>query len=262
MSLRQYTGSWIGRGLVTGKLHRPLLSDRGIVVAFHRVNDDIPEDGLTRSSRDFDRFCRFFRTYFDVIPLTEFVTRLERRQSVAGTLSITLDDGYRGNFEVAAPILARLGLPATFFVVTRYLGTNIVPWWDRELRKQPGWMTWDQVRTLNDQGFEIGAHTRNHADLGAVDGSEAELEIRGSRDDLRAELGITADLFAYPYGQANNLLEANRERAKDAGFRCCASCFGGLSRSGSDPFKLKRVPIAPWLRTPSQFAFEALIGAA
>jgi peptidoglycan/xylan/chitin deacetylase (PgdA/CDA1 family) len=262
MALRETAGSLIGRGLVASRLHRRMLTDRGIVVAFHRVNDEIPEDGITRSSRDFDRFCAFFRKHFDVITLTEFVSRLESGKSVAGTLAITLDDGYRGNFYNAAPILKKYGLPATFFVVTRYLGTSIIPWWDKDLPVQPGWMTWDEVRTLRKEGFEIGAHTRNHANLGEVNGAEAELEIRGSKEDLTRELGEDFSLFAYPYGQQNNLVEPNRDLVRAAGFRCCASCFGGLTVNGTDPFRLPRIPIAPWLRTPEQFAFEAVIGSA
>ncbi len=43
---------------------------------------------------------------------------------------ITFDDGYRDNFEVALPILCRHGVPATFFVPTRYVEAPRLPWWD------------------------------------------------------------------------------------------------------------------------------------
>jgi peptidoglycan/xylan/chitin deacetylase (PgdA/CDA1 family) len=249
----------IGTGLVTTRLHRTLLHERGLVVAFHRVNDDLPEDSLTRSSKDFERFCRFFKTHFDVTTLEDIIGRLRRRESIAGKVAITFDDGYRGNFETAAPILNKLGLSATFFVVTRFLGTNIVPWWDRALPIQPGWMTWDQVKQLDREGFHIGAHTQTHVDLGVIDGIEAEAEIHGSRDDLLAELGRPATLFAYPYGQRNNMLESNRARVKDAGFQCCVSCFGGLALGHDDPYRLHRMPVGPWFRTPEQLVFEVLM---
>ncbi|MEP6492873.1 MAG: polysaccharide deacetylase family protein [bacterium] len=241
---------------MSSRLHRVVLGDRGIIVAFHRVTDIIPEDGLTRSARDFERFCRFFKTNYDTIPLGDFVARVERGESVAGRLSITFDDGYLDNYEVAAPILRKLGLPATFFVVTRFLGTNIVPWWDASLPRQPGWMSWDQVGTLAKEGFDIGAHTQNHADLGKVDGVEAVKEIEGSRQDLLEALGRVPDHFAYPYGQGGNLTEANRERIRAAGFRCCVSCHGGIVHTGEDPFRLRRIPIGGWFRTPEQFGFE------
>ena len=256
MTLRRDAETLLGRGLVSTGLHRPMTGERGIVVAFHRVNDTIPEDGLTRTSRDFERFCRFFKANYDVVSLDEFIRRLSSGGSIAGTLAITFDDGYLDNYEVAAPILYRLGLPSTFFVVTQFLGTNVVPWWDVKLVRQPGWMTWDQVRSLRDQGFDIGAHTRTHVDLGQVDGDDAELEIRGSKADIETNLGVTPRHFAYPYGGPKNLLESNRERTRAAGFTSCVSCHGGTARSGTDAFRLRRIPLATWFRTPEQFAFE------
>jgi peptidoglycan/xylan/chitin deacetylase (PgdA/CDA1 family) len=222
------------------------------------VNDSIPEDGLTKGSRDFERFCRFFRDNFDVVTLGDLVARIEARSSVAGTLAITFDDGYLDNFEVAAPILKKFGLSATFFVATKYIESSTVPWWDVNLPRQPGWMTWRQLKQLVAEGFDIGAHTRNHVDLGTVSGDEATDEISGSRQDLAAELGVVPEHFAFPYGDVRNLSDANRENIAQAGFRCCVSCHGGLVAATNDPFRLRRVPISAWHRTPQQFAFEIL----
>jgi peptidoglycan/xylan/chitin deacetylase (PgdA/CDA1 family) len=47
---------------------------------------------------------------------------------------ITFDDGYRDNFEVAAPILRQLGVPATFFLPTAFLEAPRLPWWDEVAR--------------------------------------------------------------------------------------------------------------------------------
>jgi peptidoglycan/xylan/chitin deacetylase (PgdA/CDA1 family) len=244
--------------MVASNLHRLLLGGGGIVLTFHRVSDDIPEDGLTRSSRNFERFCRFFRTNFDVVSLSEIVSRLERREALAGAIAITFDDGYLDNYEVAAPILQSLGLPATFFVVTQYMGSDTVAWWDRDLPRQPGWMTWDQVRELSRAGFDIGAHTRTHVDLGKVQGAAAWEEIAGARADLVARLGRAPEHFAYPYGQRDHMLDANRELVKEAGFRSCVSCYGGVATCNADPFSLRRMPAARWYRTPEQFTFEQL----
>lgn len=256
MSVYHSAKSWIGRGLIASRLFRRSLGDGGVVVAFHRVNDDIPEDGLTRSSRSFEAFCRRFSSSFDVITLTDFVSRLERKASVAGALAITFDDGYLDNFTVAAPILKQLNLPATFYITTGFIGSTIVPWWDAAISPRQPWMDWDHVRQLAAEGFEIGAHTRSHADLGKVEGDEAKKEIAGSREELREAIGRVPEHFAYPYGQKTNLLEGNRALVKCAGFRSCVSCFGGRAVSTTDPHRLRRVPISPWFRTPEQFLFE------
>ena len=97
-----------------------------IIVAFHRVSDALPEDGMTHSSAKFEQYCEFFRTHFKVIPLSEQVASCNAANDLGGTLSITLDDGYRDNYEVAAPILRRLNLPATFFVTTGFIGTQTI----------------------------------------------------------------------------------------------------------------------------------------
>ena len=247
----------LGHGL-RGGLHRRLLGATGAIACFHRVNDEIPEDGLTRSSEQFAEFCRFFKANNDVVPLGEIVKRLDAGKPVGGALAITFDDGYLDNFAVAAPILRDLGLPATFFVSTRLIGTSEVPWWDIELPRRLAWMNWDQVRSLAADGFDIGAHTRTHVDLGKVTGLIAETEIVGSREDLTRELGTVPVHFAYPYGQRSNLLEENRARVAAAGFQSCVSCFGGLVTPESLAMRLHRIALSPWYSTPQQFAFEVV----
>lgn len=250
--------SLLGHGLSCGPLHKRVLGRSGAIVCLHRVTDDIAEDGLTRSSERFAAFCRFFKQNYDVLPLGEIIHRLLTGKSVGGTLGITFDDGYLDNHAVAAPILRHLGLPATFFVSTKLIGSSHVPWWDAELLRQPGWMSWDHVRALAADGFDIGAHTMTHVDLGKVTGAAAEAEIVGSRDDLARELGKVPVHFAYPYGQRDNLLEENRKRIETAGFRCCSSSFGGLTTPASDPMRLNRISLSTWYRTPEQFAFEVV----
>lgn len=250
--------SLVGNGLAAFGLHRRLIGDRAVAVAFHRVSDAY-RDALTCSVRDFESFCKFFRRHFTVIPLGEMVTRLETGEGLSGTLAVTFDDGYRDNYEHAAPVLRALGLPATFFVVSDFIETDTVPWWDAECVPPPPWMTWKQVRSLHDDGFEIGAHTRTHANLGQTNGARAEWEIAGSRQEIETHLGAPVRLFAYPYGRAENMTESNRELVRGAGFRCCASCYGGTNPRGGDTFRLHRIPLTSWFATPGQFAFEVAL---
>jgi peptidoglycan/xylan/chitin deacetylase (PgdA/CDA1 family) len=257
---RHYAKSIAGRGLTALGLHHRLLGDRGVVVAFHRISDAY-RDGLTCPVKDFESFCRFFRRHFMVIPLAEMVTRLERGQSLSKTLAITFDDGYRDNYQFAAPVLRSLGLPATFFLVSDFLGTTTVGWWDRDCVPPPAWMSWEEVLQLRGAGFDIGAHTRTHANLGEVAGARAEWEIAGSRRELENRLGPVS-LFAYPYGRRENITESNTNIVRQSGFRCCASCYGGTNPRGGDAFHLRRIPITSWFATPEQFALEAALGVA
>jgi peptidoglycan/xylan/chitin deacetylase (PgdA/CDA1 family) len=227
-----------------------------VVVAFHRVNDELPEDGLTCGSAKFEAFCRFFGDHFRIVPLSEQVAACHAGKDMGGTLSITFDDGYRDNYEVAAPILRKLGLPATFFVTTGYIGSSFLAPWDRDLTPAPRWMTWDQVRSLKAQGFAIGAHTDTHVDLGAADAAIIRAELRECRAKLERELGSEVALFAYPFGGINNISPASLRLVREAGFNCCLACCGGANPPVADPFQLARIGIAQWFATPHQFGFE------
>jgi peptidoglycan/xylan/chitin deacetylase (PgdA/CDA1 family) len=251
----------IGRSLFASRLSGALLGRAGVVVTFHRVRHDADaSDPLTIDSRTFDRYCRFFRRHFRVVPLPDLVTALASGRSLHRSLAITLDDGYRDNFEVAAPILERLALPATFFVVSRWIETDVVPYWDEDRGVRHPWMTWDQVRSLHRRGFDIGGHTRTHVDLGVAHPATAQAEIHGARLDLEDRLAAPVATFAYPFGTRRHLTDANRAIVKAAGFRCCCSNFGGTVAAGTDPFHLHRVPVSGWHVSPDEFGFDFALG--
>jgi peptidoglycan/xylan/chitin deacetylase (PgdA/CDA1 family) len=245
-----------GRLMFATRLDAILLRGAAVIVAFHRVHDGEDASGLTVSPAMFERHCRFFKRHFHVVPLTELVERLGAGRPVARHLAITFDDGYRDNFENARPILEALSLPATFFIVSQWMGTDTWPWWDRERGVRYPWMSWDQVRELSRRGFEIGAHTRTHPDLGRLDGAAAWDEMAGARAEIEGQLGKAVDLFAYPYGGRANIADSNRRLVKAAGFRCCCSCYGGLTDRGADPFHLQRIAVSQWYGSPHQFGAE------
>ena len=95
------------------------------VLLFHRVTDAIPPDGLTVGTARFRAVCDMLRHGFRVVPLGEVFDVLRRRLPVRPrTVAITFDDCYRDNL-AAAHTLAEHGLPATFFVPTGVVGTDL-----------------------------------------------------------------------------------------------------------------------------------------
>jgi peptidoglycan/xylan/chitin deacetylase (PgdA/CDA1 family) len=259
--LKRNTKAIAGKLLMRSGLLTPMLGERAVILGFHRVNDDYTDE-LTYGVEAFRRVCTLAKEHFRVVPLQEIVMRLERGRPVKGLLAITFDDGYLDNYQYAAPILEELGLPATFFVVSRFIETEHLAWWDKKLHTPPKWMSWDQVRDLNRRGFSIGAHTSTHVNLGEVRGEEAKREITLCRDELMARVPCNVEMFAYPYGQPNNLLEENRELIRQAGYRCCVSCYGGTVAPDNDPLRLQRVPISNWFSSAEQFALEVALGRA
>ena len=241
-------------------VRRFLRRNEAVIVVFHRVNDSDRNDPLTHNTQKFEEFVRFFGRFFDVIPLSELLRRLEARVGLAACLVITFDDGYHGNATIAAPILARYGQRACFFVTTGFIGTDHVPWWDAQKKIKTRWMTWDHVRSLRAAGHDVGSHTETHVDLGVVSPEEARREISGGSSRLDAELGEHSGLFAYPFGGRENMSDENQAVVNQLGLRCCLSAYGGTVRAGDDPLRLKRITISDWLLSPYQFGFDLLAG--
>ena len=114
-----------------------------------------------------------------------------------GLVSLAFDDGWQSIYANAIPILNAAG-----FKSTQYIYTDPINNPDAYARN----MTKDDILALQDQGHEIGAHTRLHVDLvdGAKDHDARVGEIEGSQRDLLAA-GIThVDTFAYPDGHYND----------------------------------------------------------
>jgi peptidoglycan/xylan/chitin deacetylase (PgdA/CDA1 family) len=241
-------------------LYRRMRQDEAVIVLFHRVNDAYPNDPLTYTTQKFEKFVHFFGRYFDVIPLSVLLRRLETGAELRAGLAITFDDGYRGNATIAAPILERYGQRACFFVTTQFVDTDHVAWWDAEKKIQTKWMTWDQARALRAAGHDVGSHTRTHPDLGVIAKDDARREIGGGSARLDTELGEHSGLFAYPFGGRKNMSEENQLVVKELGLRCSLSAYGGTVRAGDDPLRLKRITISDWFLSPYQFGFELLVG--
>lgn len=240
--------SMAGRALLWGGLHRPIMNQTAAIVAFHRVDDAAAHDPISVPVAAFQSFCRLVGRHFHVVALPELLARLSKGEDVSNRLVITFDDGYADNHETAAPILREQGLPATFFIATDLIGTDTQPFWDRKAGIRTRWMTWEQVRDLHRQGFELGAHTRTHANLNALSPAEARDEVSGSRNALEDALGAKIRWFSYPFGGRSDFNEDLRALVTDMGFECCLSCHGGLVRAGDSPINLQRVPVNNYYR--------------
>ena len=120
------------------------------------------------------------------------------------TVCITFDDGYEDNIKAADPVLAEHGAVATLYlVVDRDAGWSSkkkAHHGDDELQSEPK-LSDAQVRTLISSGrWELGGHTRTHANLLALNEDAARDEIKTSRDELQREFGVFPQTFAYPFG--------------------------------------------------------------
>jgi peptidoglycan/xylan/chitin deacetylase (PgdA/CDA1 family) len=103
-----------------------------VIFGFHNVSPSwlAPcEPGA--ALRGLETQCRFLRAAFNVLPLADALDRLTAGRSLPRrAAAITFDDGYRDNLDVAAPVLARHGLPATVFLVPGLLSNETRAWWE------------------------------------------------------------------------------------------------------------------------------------
>lgn len=113
-----------------------------------------------------------------------------------GTAVLTFDDGFADWPEIAAPLLARLGAHATFYVCPG-LWNGQHP----DVSGDAGALVGEEgVRTLLDAGMEIGSHTLSHPDLRLLDDAALATELRDSKAALEEIQGRPCRTFAYPYG--------------------------------------------------------------
>ncbi|MDA1161508.1 MAG: polysaccharide deacetylase family protein [Planctomycetota bacterium] len=99
--------------------------------------------GIMPESRDWEHWCQipadefrwqiqYLKKHYEILPLSDIVDRLTNSRPLPpNCAALTFDDGLQNNFEVAFPILRELGVPATMYLATGYVGTDKLLWQDR-----------------------------------------------------------------------------------------------------------------------------------
>jgi peptidoglycan/xylan/chitin deacetylase (PgdA/CDA1 family) len=141
---------------------------------------------------------------------------------------ITIDDGYKSAKTYAAPLLKKYGFPATFFIYTDFIGGG----------KHS--LSWEELRELKAQGFEVEAHSKTHSNLAVPPPNERpadrsarlDSEIVATKQLMEKRVGEKVRYFAYPYGGFDPEVVA---KIKSAGYE---AAFG--AKKGSNPFFIDR----------------------
>ncbi|MBI4300555.1 MAG: polysaccharide deacetylase family protein [Chloroflexi bacterium] len=106
------------------------------VLCYHRVNPGGPDylsydQRLRVSPATFEAQLAYLKKRYTPISFADLV-RWQRGESPLprNPVVITFDDGYRDFFQHAHPLLRRMGIPATLFVVNSYIDSQPKPWWE------------------------------------------------------------------------------------------------------------------------------------
>jgi peptidoglycan/xylan/chitin deacetylase (PgdA/CDA1 family) len=170
---------------------------------------------------------------FRFVTVADLAGQAAGGQPPPGLAAISFDDAMRNNLTTALPILRELGMTATLYVPTGWLGGHspwIGPGGDNAI------LTADELPELVAAGWEIGAHTLTHADLSQLDYESCRREIEGSCRALKEITGVDVQTLAYPFGHYGTEAVA---AARDCGLLAAVT-----TGSGSwEPFELTRAMI-------------------
>jgi peptidoglycan/xylan/chitin deacetylase (PgdA/CDA1 family) len=140
---------------------------------------------------------------------------------------LSFDDGYRGDFGAAMPILRRHGWAGVLNLLVANLHRH-----DWGLK---AWM----VRRMIANGWEVDSHTLTHPDLVTVSRARLWREVHGSRVVLHRLFHVPARFFCYPSGAFDAAVIAAVRRA---GYLGATTEIAGLAER-SQPYTLRRVRV-------------------
>ncbi len=180
------------------------------VLCYHNIGPQA-RGRLLIAVKTFEEQMRYLKAQgYRVVSLAELLefTAL-KRQLPRKTVVLTFDDGWKSFREYAHPILKELGFSATLFIYTDFIGSRNA-------------LSWDELRQLQREGFDIQAHTKTHGDLRRKPGEPEDEYTRRVQAELvqplallERQVGQPVRVLAYPYGAHDDDVV---KRVRDAGY--------------------------------------------
>ncbi|WP_231737639.1 polysaccharide deacetylase family protein [Mycobacterium sp. IS-1742] len=169
------------RNATTGRQSAPL------VITYHDIGDRDSRYTLTPQAFE-AQMQTLHRAGWRTIGSDDLVRWLHGEPVPPHSVLITFDDGAKGVWKYADPILRRYGFNAVSFVVTGFVGT-----------RAPYYMTWQELTRLHESGrWELQAHTHlGHVHIPTdAEGGEGPFltKLRYLTDKRRVE---TSDEYAH-----------------------------------------------------------------
>lgn len=116
------------RNLIKMWKRSALPATNAFILMYHRISSPLTDPWDIAVSEDsFIRQLEQIRDHFDAVPLDSLGSS---RSPSKPQVALSFDDGYADNFDAAMPLLAQLGIPATFFITSSMPGTDRTYWWD------------------------------------------------------------------------------------------------------------------------------------
>lgn len=221
------------------------------ILMYHRIDvlrSTLPAitRALTVAPGDFAAQMRWLHAHgFHAVTQEQLFAALEHGKRLpASPILITFDDGYRDVLKYAAPVMKRLGLHGTAYVITNRISGSDV-----------SFLSWLQLNALQEKGIEIGSHTVDHAELPRLTDPAALQELLQSRHALELHLHHPVQWFAYPAGKFDARTEA---LVRQAGYVLAVTTQSGSTQDARAPFALHRYEV---LDTTGVRGLASILGA-
>lgn len=214
------------------KVTKPVVDQTAQVLVFgwHRFVDKVRRPDTEITPQDFEKQMQELKDGgITVIGMQDLLAWKRGEKSIPPRCAVlTLDDGWKSQYEVGWPILKKFGYPFTLFIYTE--GVRGGHFGGGEA------MTWEMLSEMRDAGVDIEAHSATHQDLRKPYDKVAKKklsppeyeqwlqnEIMGSKQLLEQKLGIKVNCFAVPYGFYN---EHIKEVCRNAGYEAIFTVYG------------------------------------
>ncbi len=175
-------------------LHKINLNGSPIVLLYHGVTDKplITERDfkLKVSTEKFENDIKYLlNKNYKNISLEKYI-KGNYRNSKQKVFVITFDDGYRSNYDLAFPILKKLNVSASIFIVTNKIGND------------PEMFDWTQAQELEKSGLvKMYSHLQTHPNVLKISNVSLANELEYSLATINERLGNKRmQLMAFPYG--------------------------------------------------------------
>ena len=220
--------------------------DKTVVCFLYHRFGDARFPSTNTSTVDFEAHLRYLEEgRFRVLSFSDAMDYLHSEEPMAKVAVITIDDGYMSFYERGLPLLKKYNMPATLFINTETVGAS-------------DYMGWEELTTAIGDGIEVGNHSHSHRYFMNEDESIRydvfESDIIRSKEIISEKLGITPEVFAYPYGEFDNEM---KRVVKKVGFKYAATQQSGVVHAGSDPYQIPRYPMSETYAGLAGFAEKA-----
>ncbi len=125
-------------------------------------------------------------------------------------------------------------------------------------------LSWDDVKELDNVGIEMGGHTHNHTITSQISKDELQLEINTSNQLIESAINKPAVHFAYPNGGKKDIADFAESTLRSSGYKSAVTTVEGPNKLRDNPYLLKRFNLSksrietPW-QTPSKAMYTSML---